>query len=129
MYERSGLPEAGIPFPEAWVTVLVTVLVVFGGSGLTWSGVTPEMFLREAGSVSDGLNLIPWDFLRGSLWETTGVIAVMFLLVSSPTGAEFWLIPGIRLPGVVFDWLGCTFGTVFPASTLVSEMLPLEVLR
>lgn len=113
-----GLPEAGMPVPEAWATVLVMVLLVLGGSGLTWSGVTPEMFLAEAGWVSDGLNLIPWNFLRGSLWETTGVMFLtsMFLLVSS-------------LPGVVFDWLRYTFGTVFHTSTLVGEVLPLDVLR
>lgn len=108
---------------------MAIVLLTFGGSGLTWSGLIPEMFLKESVLVVDGLNLIPCFFLKVSVWYTMGVIAMMLLLVSALEGTGFWPIPGICLQVVVFDWFGSILDIVFPTSALVCEVLTLEILR
>lgn len=120
----TGLPEAGLPFPNGWVTVdvLAIVLLVFEGSGLTSSGVVLEMFLKVS------LLAVELFFLKTSVfaWVTIGLIAVMLLLVI----AGLWLIPGICLQVVVFfDRSGSAPGIVFPTSVLVCGELPLEVFR
>lgn len=79
----------GTSLPDAWLTILVIVLLMLGGSGWTWPSLTSEMFFKKAGFVWDGLELIPWVFLRGSFWKRTGGEAGMFLLVSSFQGT--WL--------------------------------------
>lgn len=107
---------------------MAIVLLIIGGSGLTWSGLISEMFLKESVLVVDGFNLISWFFLKASVWDTIGVIAVMLLLVSALESTGFWLIPGICLQVVVFDWFGSILDIVFPTSALVCEVLTLEIL-
>lgn len=127
---ETGLPEAGLPFPDGWVTVdvLAIVLLIFGGSGLTSSGVGLEMFLKVSLLAVDGLNLISGVFLKAPVfaWVTIGLIAVMLLLAIG----GLWLVPGICLQVVVFfDRFGSAPGIVFPTSVLVCGELPLEVFR
>lgn len=135
LLETFGLPEAGLPFPNALATVdvLVIVLLILGWSGLTWSCVIPEMFLKVSVLIADGLSLIPWVFPEASVfvWDTIGVIAAMLLLVSALVSAGFWPISGIRLQVValVCDRFGSILGIVFPASDLVCGELPVEIFR